>query len=105
MPVIDGLELLRRLKAAGSSLPVIVMTGHGDVTLAVEAMKAGAVDFIEKPFDDDLFLRAIRSCVQNRSATESGAVATRLKVENLFASRTASPRRCRCREAEQGHRQ
>jgi two-component system response regulator FixJ len=83
MPVIDGLELLRRLKAAGSSLPVIVMTGHGDVALAVEAMKAGAVDFIEKPFDDELFLKAVRSCFQNRSATDSGAVATRLKVESL----------------------
>ncbi len=60
MPGIDGLELQRRLKALGVHLPVIIMTGHADVPLAVEAMKAGAVDFIEKPFDDELLLSAIR---------------------------------------------
>ncbi len=59
MPGIDGLELLRRLKASGVPLPVIIMTGHADVPLAVEAMKMGAVDFIEKPFVDDILLRAI----------------------------------------------
>jgi two-component system response regulator FixJ len=83
MPVIDGLELLRRLKAAGSSLPVIVMTGHGDVALAVGAMKAGAVDFIEKPFDDELFLQTVKSCCQNGSATDAGSVATRIRLESL----------------------
>ena len=60
MPGIDGLELQRRLKALQVGLPVIVMTGHGDVPLAVEAMKAGAVDFIEKPFSDTTLLSAIR---------------------------------------------
>ena len=59
MPGIDGLELQRRLNALQINLPVIIMTGHGDVRLAVEAMKAGAVDFIEKPFDDDVLLAAI----------------------------------------------
>lgn len=60
MPGIDGLELQRRLNATSAHYPVVVMTGHADVPLAVEAMKAGAVDFIEKPFDDEVLLSAIR---------------------------------------------
>jgi two-component system response regulator FixJ len=63
MPRIDGLELIRRLRARGITLPVIVLTGHGEVPLAVEAMKAGALDFIEKPFDDSAFLDAIRAAL------------------------------------------
>jgi two-component system, LuxR family, response regulator FixJ len=63
MPGVNGLELQRRLRAEGNTIPVIVMTGHGDVGLAVEAMKAGAVDFIEKPFDDETLLDAIRQAL------------------------------------------
>lgn len=63
MPKMDGLELQRRLRQLKSNLPVIVITGHGDVPLAVEAMKAGAVDFIEKPFNDEDLLSAIRSAL------------------------------------------
>ncbi len=69
MPDIDGLELQRRLRAQGNSMPVVVMTGHGDVALAVEAMKAGAVDFIEKPFNDEVLLAAIRTALAQRSTT------------------------------------
>lgn len=63
MPEMNGLELVRRLKDRGVTLPVIVITGHGDVPLAVEAMRAGVVDFIEKPFEDDTLLNAIRSAL------------------------------------------
>ena len=63
MPEMSGLELVRRLGEAGVTLPVIVMTGHADVPLAVEAMKAGVVDFIEKPFDDEIFLNAVRKAL------------------------------------------
>jgi two-component system, LuxR family, response regulator FixJ len=63
MPGINGIELVRKLKDRGSACPVILITGHGDVALAVEAMKAGAVDFIEKPFDDAALLDAIRSAL------------------------------------------
>jgi two-component system, LuxR family, response regulator FixJ len=88
MPGIDGLELQRRLKARQICLPVIVMTGHGDVPLAVEAMKAGAVDFIEKPFDDETLLSAIRIAVDRhaRDAHRNDEVAAiRAKLENLSA--------------------
>jgi two-component system response regulator FixJ len=63
MPGMDGIELLRRVKALPANLPVIIMTGHADITLAVQAMKAGAIDFIEKPFDDDLMISAIRTAL------------------------------------------
>ena len=67
MPGIDGIELQRQLAAGGKGLPVIVMTGHGDIALAVEAMKAGAVDFIEKPFDDEVLLTAIETALARRA--------------------------------------
>jgi len=64
MPELSGIDLLRRLSEAGRRVPVIVITGHGDVPLAVEAMKAGAVDFIEKPFHDDTLFAAISAALQ-----------------------------------------
>jgi two-component system response regulator FixJ len=81
MPQIDGLELQRRLHAQGSKLPVIVMTGHGDVALAVEAMKAGAVDFIEKPFDDEVLLAAIRTAL-SRQAEDSERAARKAMIQD-----------------------
>src|SRR6202051_4660791 len=68
MPGIDGIELLKRLKASGSVLPVVIMTGHGDVTLAVEAMKLGAVDFLEKPFEDDRLIGMIETEIKQADA-------------------------------------
>jgi two-component system response regulator FixJ len=67
MPGMDGLELQRRLVECGVRLPVIVMTGRGDVSTAVRAMKAGAVDFIEKPFSDDLLLATIDAALATSS--------------------------------------
>ncbi|MGJ4965138.1 response regulator FixJ [Bradyrhizobium sp. SZCCHNRI1009] len=64
MPGIDGIELLKRMKAAGSSFPILVMTGHGDVPLAVEAMKLGAIDFLEKPFEDERLVAMIETAIQ-----------------------------------------
>jgi two-component system response regulator FixJ len=63
MPGMDGLQLLRRLKEMRVTLPVVIMTGHADVSLAVEAMKVGAVDFIEKPFQDEVLVDAIESAM------------------------------------------
>ena len=78
MPGIDGMELLRRIMAGPRKLPVIVMTGHGDVPLAVEAMKLGALDFIEKPFDDDRLIGMIEAAL---AASESGAKNDALSAE------------------------
>ncbi|MGJ4910799.1 response regulator FixJ [Bradyrhizobium sp. HKCCYLS2033] len=64
MPGIDGIELLKRMKGAGSSFPILVMTGHGDVPLAVEAMKLGAIDFLEKPFEDERLVAMIETAIQ-----------------------------------------
>ena len=69
MPGISGIDLLRRLKEMGIGLPVIVITGHGDVPLAVEAMKFGAVDFLEKPFHDDVLLASVRSALDRSHAS------------------------------------
>jgi len=80
MPGMDGLELQRRLRQLKARLPVIVMTGHGDVPLAVEAMKSGAVDFIEKPFEDETLLSAIRSALARQAqASDRDARATAIQ--------------------------
>jgi two-component system, LuxR family, response regulator FixJ len=71
MPEMDGLELIRRLDALGVALPIIVITGHADVPLAVEAMKAGVLDFIEKPYDDDIMLGAVRAALARLGETQA----------------------------------
>src|SRR5512139_371341 len=76
MPGIDGIELLKRMKAQQSPFPILIMTGHGDVPLAVEAMKLGAVDFLEKPFEDDRLTAMIDSAIrQAEPAAKNEAVA------------------------------
>lgn len=72
MPGMSGIELVRKLKRQGTSSAVILITGHGDVALAVEAMKAGAADFIEKPFDDAALLDAIRAALDTRHSAPGG---------------------------------
>ena len=77
MPGMDGMELLRQLNPASGlrKLPVIVMTGHGDVPLAVEAMKLGALDFLEKPFEDDRLIGMIETALlQNEGGAKSEAL-------------------------------
>ena len=70
MPGMSGIDLLRRLKDLKVDTPVIVITGHGDIALAVEAMKIGAMDFLEKPFDDEVLLASVRSALRQRDADE-----------------------------------
>ncbi|WP_284947113.1 response regulator FixJ [Acidisoma cladoniae] len=88
MPDVDGLELQRRLQAAGAKFPVIIMTGHGDVPLAVQAMKAGAIDFIEKPFDDERMISAIRAALDlhdKRGYRDAEIAETQARLGSLSA--------------------
>ncbi|VAW68461.1 Two-component transcriptional response regulator, LuxR family [hydrothermal vent metagenome] len=79
MPDINGMELYARLKASGIAIPVIIVTGHGDVAMAVRAMKAGAFDFIEKPYNDALMLELIQTAMsQDRQSREH-----RHRIENI----------------------
>lgn len=77
MPGMDGLEVQEALQEKGVSLPVIIMTGHGDVALAVKAMKAGAVDFIEKPFEKGALLGSLDEAY--RRLTRKGATDDRMR--------------------------
>jgi two-component system, LuxR family, response regulator FixJ len=87
MPGISGIELLRRLGEMRVRMPVIVITGHGDVPLAVEAMKNGAVDFLEKPFEDERLLGSVRSAL-SRSRENAERDAERAEVEARLATLT-----------------
>ena len=89
MPDMSGIELLRRLKELKIGVPVIVITGHGDIALAVEAMKMGAADFFEKPFDDHLLVASVRAALRRREdQTKRGA--ERAEIEHRISS--LSPR-------------
>jgi len=84
MPGMSGLELQRALKRRGAGVPVIVITGHGAVSMAVEALQGGALDFIEKPFDDQLFLASVR-----RALDRSQRSAEQRKADAAVAGRAA----------------
>ncbi len=84
MPGMSGIDLLRRVRELKIALPVIVITGHADVPLAVEAMKGGAADFIEKPFDDEVLLNAIRAAF-NAQATDHERQAKRAAINTRLA--------------------
>lgn len=85
MPEIGGLELVRHLNERKISLPIIVITGHGDVPLAVEAMRAGVIDFIEKPFDDEVLIRSVRRALDAASEVDLHAHERR-RFEEMLAT-------------------
>src|SRR5664279_2290464 len=89
MPGLDGMELLKRMKAGHSAFPVLIMTGHGDIPLAVEAMKLGAVDFLEKPFEDDRLIGMIDTAIRQ---AEPAARSEALTHDITARIATLSPR-------------
>ncbi len=89
MPDISGIDLLRRLKELKLAVPVIVITGHGDVALAVEAMKIGALDFLEKPFDDEVLLASVQSALRQHDDRARHHI-ERAEIESRMAA--LSPR-------------
>jgi len=102
LPGLNGLVLQRELTSRGIALPVVVMTGHGDISTAVQAMKAGAVDFVEKPFDDEQILRLVEEALarggadyrRSREAADAGQLVDQLSqrerdvLERLVAGRS-----------------
>jgi two-component system response regulator FixJ len=89
MPGLDGIELLKRMKIQHGAFPVVIMTGHGDVPLAVEAMKLGALDFLEKPFEDDRLITTIEMAIREAAPTAKSEALTQDIVARIA---TLSPR-------------
>jgi two-component system response regulator FixJ len=88
MPDMSGIELLRRLKELKIGAPVIVITGHGDIALAVEAMKIGAADFFEKPFNDDQLVASVRAALQEQQG-QTKRDAERAEIEHRISTLSA----------------
>jgi FixJ family two-component response regulator len=88
MPDLDGLALQEVLASRGIEMPTLFLTGHGDVPQSVRAMKKGAVDFLTKPVDDDVFLRAVREALERSHTVQAGRAESariRKRVESLTA--------------------
>ena len=86
MPDISGMELYARIKETGATIPVIIVTGHADVAMAVRAMKAGAYDFIEKPYNDALMLELLQSAItydRDRRVSQEKVDSVRYRVSRL----------------------
>ncbi|MCW5717626.1 MAG: response regulator [Chitinophagaceae bacterium] len=86
MPDMSGIELLTAVRARQPDLPVVVVTGHGDISLAVEAMKLGAVDFLEKPYSDEAMIAAVEAAIARRSddaRTSAEASETDARIASL----------------------
>jgi two-component system response regulator FixJ len=86
MPGVDGLEVQDMLRERGVVLPIVIMTGHGDISLAVRAMKAGAVDFVEKPFETDVMLSALEEAfrrLSSKAATGERRKDAEVRLESL----------------------
>src|SRR5579859_5125277 len=80
MPGMDGVELVRALKERHCLMPVILITGHADVTVAVQAMKAGAAEFVQKPFESELILRLVRACLEENDRAN---VMSKMRADSL----------------------
>jgi FixJ family two-component response regulator len=91
MPEIDGLELQRRLTRSGTLLPIVFLTGHGDIPMSVQAIKAGAEDFLTKPVNDADLLRAVRAALQ-RAALQGELIAETALLQRRHSNLTARER-------------
>jgi FixJ family two-component response regulator len=91
MPGLDGLQLQQKLETSAHEIPIIFITGHGDIPSSVKAMKAGAVDFFPKPFNDEDLLKAIREAIE-RDQQERSERAGRAEAARRFETLTARER-------------
>jgi two-component system response regulator FixJ len=93
MPGMSGIELLQALRERGATVPVVVITGHGDIALAVEAMKAGAHDFLEKPYRDDALIAAVRTALETEPRrTDTGGQTAAERASACLRFTGLSPR-------------